>query len=92
MIGLPEILVLVVIVLIIVGHRRIPEIARATGNALRGGIDKARGLSGSVGKRVEEKVDPPSIGRSAGRSLREVREVRDAFTGKEPPKDQQSDA
>ena len=88
MIGLPEIIVLVVIVLLIVGHRRIPEIARAAGNGLRSGVDKARGLSSTVGKKVDEKVDPQSIGRSAGRTLREVRETRDAFTGKEPPKDE----
>jgi sec-independent protein translocase protein TatA len=91
-VGLPEIIVLVVIVLIIVGHRRIPEIARGAGNALRSGVDKARGLSSSVGKRVDEKVDPSSIGRSAGRTLREVRETRDAFTGKEPPKDETSES
>jgi TatA/E family protein of Tat protein translocase len=85
-IGLPEIIVLVVIVLLVIGYKRLPQIGRSAGTGLRSGIDKARGLSSTVGAKVEEKVDPPAIGRSAGRSLREVREVRDAFTGKEKPK------
>jgi Sec-independent protein translocase protein TatA len=85
-IGLPEILILVVIVLLIVGYKRLPQIGRAAGGTLRSGVDKARGLSSTVGAKVEEKIDPPSIGRSAGRSLREVREVRDAFTGKDEKK------
>jgi len=42
-------------------------------------------------ERLDQVLPPPppaaltAIGRSAGRSLREVREVRDAFTGKEAP-------
>ena len=90
MIGLPEILVLAVIILLIVGYRRLPQIARSAGQGLRSGIDKTKGLSSTVGQKVEDKVDPESIGRSAGRSLREVREVRDAFTGKDTPKDEGS--
>ena len=86
MIGLPEIIVLAVIILLVVGYKKLPQIGRSAGGTLRSGVDKARGLSSTVGAKVEETVDPPSIGRSAGRSLREVREVRDAFTGKEPPK------
>ncbi len=87
MIGLPEIIVLVVIVLLFVGYRWLPQLGRSAGEGVRTGIDKARGLSSQVGEKVEGKVDPSSIGRSAGRSVREVREVRDAFTGKETPKD-----
>ena len=86
MIGLPEIIVLVVIVLIVVFYKRLPQIGRSAGEGLRSLIDRARGLSGKVGEKVDDKVDPSAIGRSAGRSLREVREVRDAFTGKEAPK------
>lgn len=87
MIGLPEIIVLAVVVLLVVFHRKIPELARSAGDALRSGVDRARGLSTTVGSKVEEKIDPPAIGRSAGRTVREAREVRDAFTGKEKPKD-----
>jgi Sec-independent protein translocase protein TatA len=86
-IGLPEIIVLVVIVLLVVFYKRLPQLGRSAGEGLRSLIDRVRGLSSKVGERVDEKVDPPSIGRSAGRSLREVREVRDAFTGKDTAKD-----
>jgi sec-independent protein translocase protein TatA len=86
-IGLPEIVVFVVVILLVVGYRKLPAIGRSAGAGLRSGIDGARGLSSKVGDKVEAKVDPSSIGRSAGRSVREVREVRDVFTGKEPPKD-----
>jgi Sec-independent protein translocase protein TatA len=87
MIGWLEITIVVVIVLLFVGYRRLPQIGRAAGEGTRSVIDRARGLSSKVGERVEDKVDPSTIGRSAGRSLREVREVRDALTGKEPPKE-----
>ena len=89
MIGLPELLVLVVIVLIVVGYRRLPQLGRSAGSGLRSAIDRARGLSSKVGDKVESNVDPQRIGRSAGRSVREVREVRDAFTGKEASKDEE---
>ena len=92
MIGLPEIIVVVVIVLLVVFYKRLPELGRTVGAGLRSGIDKARGLSSRVGDKVEGKVDPSSIGRSAGRTVREAREVRDAFTGKETPKDGDSGA
>jgi Sec-independent protein translocase protein TatA len=85
-IGLPEIIVLAVIILLVVGYRYLPQIGRSAGQGLRSGIDKTKGLSSSVGQKVEDSVDPSSIGRSAGRSLREVREVRDAFTGKDEKK------
>ncbi len=39
-----------------------------------------------MGDKVDGKVDPQSIGRSAGKGLREAREFRDALTGKETPK------
>ncbi|MDX6581243.1 MAG: hypothetical protein QOI10_427 [Solirubrobacterales bacterium] len=89
---MPEIILLVVIVLLVIGYKRLPQLGRAAGGTLRSGVDKARGLSSTVGAKVEEKIDPPSIGRSAGRSMREVREVRDAFTGKDTAKDGKSGA
>jgi len=89
-IGLPEIIVLAVIVLLVVFYKRLPQLGRSAGEGVRSLIDRARGLSSKVGERVDDKVDPSAIGRSAGRSLREVREVRDAFTGKETAKDDDS--
>jgi Sec-independent protein translocase protein TatA len=91
MIGWPELVVLAVLLLVFFGYRYLPRIGRSAGQGLRSGVDKAKGLSGSVGRRVEDTVDPSSIGRSAGRSLREVREVRDAFTGKDEKKANSSD-
>jgi sec-independent protein translocase protein TatA len=85
-IGLPEILVLAVIVLLVFGYKRLPQLGRSAGEGVRTGIDKAKGLSDSVGDKVDGKVDPQSIGRSAGKGLREAREFRDALTGKETPK------
>jgi sec-independent protein translocase protein TatA len=85
-IGLPEIIVLIVIVLLVFGYKRLPQLGRSAGEGLRSGVDKARGLSTSVGDKVDGKVDPSSIGRSAGKGLREAREFRDALTGKEIPK------
>jgi sec-independent protein translocase protein TatA len=85
-VGLPEILVLAVIVLIFFGYKRLPQLGRSAGEGLRTGIDKAKGLSDTVGDKVDGKVDPQSIGRSAGKGLREAREFRDAVTGKETPK------
>jgi TatA/E family protein of Tat protein translocase len=86
MIGLPEIIVVVVILLLIFGYRKLPQLGRSAGEATRTGIDKARELSTTVGDKVDGKVDPSSIGRSAGKGLREAREFRDALTGKESPK------
>jgi len=83
MIGLPELVVFAVILLVLFGYKYLPRIGRSAGQGLRSGIDKTKGLSSSVGQKVDEKIDPEAIGRSTGRSLREVREVRDAFTGKD---------
>ena len=81
---------LLVLVAIFVGYRYLPALGRSAGSGLRSATGKARGLSSRVGDKVDGKVDPSSIGRSAGRGLREVREVRDAVTGKQPPKDGES--
>jgi sec-independent protein translocase protein TatA len=85
-IGLPEILVLIVLVVIIFGYKRLPQLGRSAGQSLRTGVDKAKELGNSVGDKVDGKVDPSDIGRSAGKGLREAREFRDALTGKETPK------
>jgi hypothetical protein len=86
-VGLPEILLLAVILFVVFGYRYLPRIGRSAGEGLRSGIDKTKDLSSTVGQKVDEKVDPQAIGRSTGRSLREVRDVRDAFTGKDSSKD-----
>jgi TatA/E family protein of Tat protein translocase len=85
-IGLPEILVLLVIILLVFGYKRLPQLGRSAGQGLRTGVDKAKELGTSVGDKVDGKVDPSDIGRSAGKGLREAREFRDALTGKETPK------
>ncbi len=85
-IGLPEILIVVVILLLIFGYKKLPQLGRSAGEGTRKGIDKARELSTTVGDKVDGKVDPSSIGRSAGKGIREAREFRDALTGKETPK------
>ncbi len=86
MIGLPEILIIAVILLLIFGYKKLPQLGRSAGETTRTGIDKARELSTTVGDKVDGKVDPSSLGRSAGKGLREAREFRDALTGKETPK------
>lgn len=86
MIGLPEILIVVVIVALIFGYKKLPQLGRSAGEGTRKGIDKARELSTTVGDKVDGKVDPSSLGRSAGKGLREAREFRDALTGKETQK------
>jgi sec-independent protein translocase protein TatA len=85
-IGLPEILVLAVVVLLIFGYKRLPQLGRSAGSGLRTGVDKAKELGTQVGDKADGKVDPQSIGRSAGKGLREAREFRDALTGKETAK------
>ena len=85
-IGLPEILIIAVILLLIFGYKKLPQLGRSAGETTRTGIDKARELSTTVGDKVDGKVDPSTIGRSAGKGLREAREFRDALTGKESPK------
>lgn len=86
MIGLPEIIIILVILLLIFGYKRLPQLGRSAGEGVRTGVGKARELSTTVGDKVDGKVDPSSIGRSAGEGLREAREFRDALTGKETPK------
>lgn len=86
MIGLPEILILAVIVLLVFGYKKLPQLGRSAGEGVRTATEKARELSTTVGDKVDGKVDPSDIGRSAGRGLREAREFKDALTGKSEPK------
>jgi hypothetical protein len=43
-------------------------------------------LKDSVTEAVGDKADPKTLGRSAGRGIREAREFRDALTGQSPAK------
>lgn len=81
MIGPLEIVIVVVILLLIFGYRKLPELGRSAGKGARSAGKSAKELTDSVGERVGDKVDPASIGRSAGKGLREARELRDSFTG-----------
>ena len=90
MIGLPEIIVLVVIVLLVVCYKRLPQLGRSAGEGLRS-LDRQGARALEHGRREGRRQGRSAgIGRSAGRSLREVREVRDAFTGKETAKDDEA--
>ena len=84
MIGLPEILILLVIVLVVVGYRRLPQFGRSAGKGLRSAGQSTRELSATVGDKFDEKVaravDPAEIGRTAGRGVREARELKAALT------------
>lgn len=56
-IGLPEILVVALILLLIFGGRRIPELGRALGAGLRN-LREAVGAGRSEGREVEPGVEP----------------------------------
>jgi len=75
MIGPLEIAIVVVLLLIIFGYRYLPGLGRKAGTG-------ARELKDSVQEMVGDKADPSTLGKSAGKGLREVREFRDALTGK----------
>lgn len=75
MIGLPEIAIIVFIALVLFGYRYLPGLGRKAGTG-------ARDLKESVQEMVGDKADPSTIGKSAGKGVREVREFRDALTGK----------
>jgi sec-independent protein translocase protein TatA len=76
MIGPLEIAILVVVLLVIFGYRKLPSLGRSAGEG-------ARDLKQSVQEMVGDKADPKTIGKSAGEGVREVREFRDLLTGKE---------
>lgn len=93
MIGLPELIILIVIVLVVFAgyfRKRLPEFGRKAGTSARVGTEKARELVdttsgkvsegvGKAGESVGERLDPTSLGRSAGRGVREARDLRDSF-------------
>lgn len=82
MIGLPEILIVALIIFIVFGgYKRLPQIGRTAGKGLRIGGEKAKEIADSAEERVGDRVDAESIGRSAGKGARELREMRDALKG-----------
>ncbi len=81
MIGPLEIIVVAIVLLVIFGYKKLPELGRSAGTGLRSGGEKAKELADSVGEKASGKVDPRSIGRSAGKGMREAREFRESFTG-----------
>jgi TatA/E family protein of Tat protein translocase len=83
-IGLPEILILLVVVLLVVGYKRLPQFGRSAGKGLRSAGENAKELSAAAGEKFDEKVasaiDPSELGRTAGRGIREARELKAAIT------------
>jgi Sec-independent protein translocase protein TatA len=82
LIGPLEIAIVVVLLLVVFFHQRIPALARTAAERIRGVKDSAQ-----VGERVDrlqksvgDKVDPQAIAKSAGRGMREARDLRDAVT------------
>lgn len=79
MFGFWQILILVVIILILFNYKRLPGLGRSAGE----GVNQ---LKGSVGEMVgDRKVDPSTLGKSAGKGVREFREFKDALTGSTQP-------
>lgn len=98
--GVLEILIVAVIALVVFGgyfRKRLPEFGRTAGQHARVGGEKAKELadqatgratevSGKVGEKVGERFDPATVGRTAGKHVREARELRDSFKGTLDPK------
>ena len=80
-IGVLEIVIVVVIVLIVFGgYKRLPQLGRSAGTGARKGGEKAKELAGQLRTKAEG-VDTKKVGESVGRGFREAREVRDTVKG-----------
>jgi TatA/E family protein of Tat protein translocase len=80
-IGVLEIVILVVIVLIIFGgYKRLPQLGRSAGTGARKGGEKAKELAGQLRTKAEG-VDTKKVSESVGKGIREAREVRDTVKG-----------
>lgn len=104
--GVLEILIVAVIALVVFGgyfRKRLPEFGRTAGEHARIGGEKAKELadqaggkatevSGKVGEKVGDRFDPSTMGRTAGKHVREARELRDSFKGSLDPKPARADA
>lgn len=80
-IGVLEIVIILVIILVLFGgYKRLPALGRSAGSGVRKGGEKAKQLAGQVQDKAEG-VDTKKIGESVGKGLREAREVRDSVKG-----------
>lgn len=84
--GVLEILIVLAIALVVFGgffRKQLPQLGRKAGTNARIGAEKARELADAstakVNETVGDKIDPAAIGRSAGKGVREARELRDSF-------------
>jgi TatA/E family protein of Tat protein translocase len=92
-IGVLEILIVVVIILIVFGgYKRLPQLGRSAGTGARKGGEKAKELAGRMRTKAEG-VDTKKVSESVGKGVREVREVRDTVkgiaSGEQPAGDEQ---
>ena len=86
MIGPLEIAILIVILLVIFGgYKRLPALGRSAGKGARVGGQKAKELAGAVSKKTDG-IDSKSIANSAGKGIREAKELKEAITGPLPDK------
>ena len=88
MIGPLEIVIILVILLVAFGgYKKLPQLGRSAGRNARIGGEKAKELADTVGGKVGDRFDPAGMGRSAGKGVREARDLRDSFKGTlDPPK------
>ncbi len=68
---LVEILIVVALIALVFGYRKLPELGRRLGTG-------ARELGQSVSSMVGDKPDAKSLGRSAGKGVREFKELKQA--------------
>lgn len=74
-IGPQELLLILVVALLIVGPRRLPELARSLGKGLR----SLRAAQDEVRRTVQEVLEPEAMGETAAELRRARDEVRDAL-------------
>ncbi len=80
-IGVLEVLIVLLIILVLFGgYKRLPALGRSAGSGVRKGGEKAKQIAGQVQEKAEG-VDGKKIGESVGKGLREARDVRDSVKG-----------
>lgn len=99
--GVVEILIVLVIALVVFGgYKKLPQLMGSAGRNARIGGEKAKELADRVGPQIGDRVgkagdrfDPAKVGRSAGKGVREARELRDSFKGTlDSPKEREAKA
>ena len=88
MIGPLEIAVLIILILLVFGGRKLPQLGRSAGTGARKlgdtamrGSEKAKVLAAETKEKHGDKLDPGALAQQAGKSAREAREFKDSFTG-----------